>query len=157
VSRTFTRRLKKYNNESQYRNINSQPCHNNAPIPQPGDRVGQVRNAARNNRAAPNNRGAVHKVIIGSSSAPRQSTQQKQSSPFRPYSGLFATRFGPGTTEREVSSLIRNRTGYSLRPVKLRTKHDGYCSFYIECDKGRWDDLLTPDVWPTGILVKVYQ
>ena len=116
---------------------------------------GQVCNAAPNNWAAPNNRAAVHKVCP--SSAPRQCTQQKQSSPFRPYSRLFATRFGPGTTEREVLSFIQNMTRYSLRPVKLQTKHDGYCSFYIECDKGRWDDLLTPDVWPTGILVKVYQ
>ena len=71
--------------------------------------------------------------------------------------GIFITRLDQRTTPRMLQMHIKAETGLSVRAEKLRTKYSTYSSYYIRCDKKVRQDLLSPYIWPKGILFKEFE
>ncbi len=62
--------------------------------------------------------------------------------------GLFVTRLHATTSESDVNRFIRTTTNLRLSVSKLRTRHEGYTSFFIPLGREAWDHLLDPSIWP---------
>ncbi len=71
--------------------------------------------------------------------------------------GLFVTRLHATTSESDVNRFIRTTTNLRLSVSKLRTRHEGYTSFFIPLGRQAWDHWLDPTIWPEGVLVKEFQ
>lgn len=69
---------------------------------------------------------------------------------------LFATRFEEGVKRDEVEDLIKTAANIDVTCTKLRTKRAGYSSFHVLVSAEDYDKLVSPDVWPRGVLVLPY-
>ena len=71
--------------------------------------------------------------------------------------GVFVSRLHPKTSSHSIDQHIYRETGVSVSSEKLDTKYNHYSSFFIRGDKRMRDQLLHPDLWPEGTLLKPYE
>ena len=67
---------------------------------------------------------------------------------------LFVSRLLPDTTEKDMSTYLKEEVGVDAKCIKLKTKFDTYASFKIEINCEPSLDVYSPDIWPKGLLVK---
>jgi hypothetical protein len=70
--------------------------------------------------------------------------------------GVFVTRLLPKTSADNIQNYVLRQTGLKLKSIKLCTKYETYSSFHIKCEKRVFSDLLNPEIWPEGTLVKPF-
>jgi hypothetical protein len=70
--------------------------------------------------------------------------------------GVFITCMREQTTELQVRGHVLKETDINIRPEKLRTRFSGYSSFLIQCQGQVRSQLMDPDIWPPGALVKPF-
>ena len=99
--------------------------------------------------------GAGKPTTLKSSGKYTQSTSQKQSQN-KQVTGVFVTRLAPTTTTKQLFLHIKGETGTLCYPQKLPTRYGGYSSFYIPADRRTRSKIMDPDVWPPGVLVKLF-
>lgn len=71
---------------------------------------------------------------------------------------IFATRFDPTVTDKEISDYIQKEIniGY-LKVAQLKTKFDTYASFHIAVAEKDYNDIFNPMFWPEGVLINHYR
>ena len=70
---------------------------------------------------------------------------------------LFISRLSPTSTPEDIESFIRSSFNVSqLRSEKLKTRHDGYSSFRVDMFVTDSTDVLSPDNWPDGVLIRKF-
>lgn len=92
----------------------------------------------------------------GSHSLKAVTGRHEQPQTQRQCTGLFVSRLKPKTTCDHVINHVWNVTGYDVDVERLRTRYEGYCSFFIRCNKSMRGNLLQPDLWPKDTLVKPF-
>ena len=70
--------------------------------------------------------------------------------------GVFLSRLDPETTEEMVKDHISRCSDLKVEVKKIVTKYDTYSSFFIGTDYKHVKNLLAPDIWPQGALIKRY-
>jgi hypothetical protein len=70
--------------------------------------------------------------------------------------GIFISRLVNRVTEEQVKRHILKETGILTRPEKLPTKFNSYSSFLVQCSPKIRSQLLNPDIWPRGALIKPF-
>lgn len=105
-----------------------------------------------------------HLLVVGSGvgSSSIKAVPPRQPRPKMPWynrkiTGVFATRFRPRTSSKQIESHIKQHTGLDIWVQKLETKYADYCSFYLRAyERNVQEALLCADIWPEGILLKPY-
>ena len=103
-------------------------------------------------------------VVIGTGigagqlhAVPQKNAGHGRSAVNKTVTGVFATRFLPRTTSKQIERHIKQNTGLDIWVQKLITKYDDYCSFYLRArDRNTQSTLMSPDLWAKGILLKPY-
>ena len=103
-------------------------------------------------------------VVIGTgvsagqlNAVPQRSASHEHSRVNKTVTGVFATRFLPRTTSKQIEQHIKQNTGLDIWVQKLITKYEDYCSFYLRArDRKTQSLLMSADLWAKGILLKPY-
>ena len=66
--------------------------------------------------------------------------------------GLFVSRLAPSTSASALRRHIKDSCDVTVTCVSIKTKFDSYCSFRVFAE-ANVERLLTPSVWPSGVLV----
>ena len=69
--------------------------------------------------------------------------------------GLFDSRLAPSTSASALRRHIKDSCDVTVTCVSIKTKFDSYCSFRVFAE-ANLERLLTPSVWPSGILVREF-
>lgn len=73
--------------------------------------------------------------------------------------GLFATRFNPSVTIKEIEDYVRSSVPLltTIKFTRLTTKFDSYASYHVEVNDKDFQFVNNPLIWPGGILVKEFR
>lgn len=111
-------------------------------------------------------------VAAGAASGPSSETQQTRSTANRTVIGsrstgpikavavvkrlsIFMSRLPPGTGEEAVKAYAMEQTGaVNVIASKLQTKYDGYESYRLDIINPSCDDVLEPELWAQGLVVR---
>ena len=69
--------------------------------------------------------------------------------------GLFVSRLAPSTSASALRRHIKDSCDVTVTCVSIKTKFDSYCSFRVFAE-ANLERLLTPSVWPSGVLVREF-
>jgi hypothetical protein len=69
---------------------------------------------------------------------------------------VFISRIDPNCDGVQFSSYIRDKTNIECRVFKIKTKHHSYASFVVETSDFYVDNLMIPELWPKGVLVRKF-
>ena len=69
--------------------------------------------------------------------------------------GLFISRLAPNTSASALRRHIKDSCDVTVTCAAIKTKFDSYCSFRVFAD-ANLERLLTPSVWPSGVLVREF-
>jgi hypothetical protein len=69
---------------------------------------------------------------------------------------VFVTGLNPETSEEDMESYLKDELNIQAKCHKLKTRYDTYASFKIEAQCSSDTDILNPDMWPKGLLVKPF-
>ena len=69
--------------------------------------------------------------------------------------GLFVSRLAPITSASALRRHIKDSCDVTVTCVSIKTKFDSYCSFRVFAE-ANLERLLTPSVWPSGVLVREF-
>ena len=69
--------------------------------------------------------------------------------------GLFVSRLAPSTSASALRRHIKDSCDVTVTCVSIETKFDSYCSFRVFAE-ANLERLLTPSVWPSGVLVREF-
>ena len=69
--------------------------------------------------------------------------------------GLFVSRLAPSTSASALRRHIKDSCDVTVTCVSIKTKFDSYCSFRVFAG-ANLERLLTPSVWPSGVLVREF-
>ena len=110
-------------------------------------------NPTDNRYAAPIiGRGRSSKILAAkkSTSTAKGTTENRQV-------GLFVTRLATKTRAADVAAHVSLETGLTVKCEPIKTKYDGYRSFYVKLSPHDQHMLLNANLWPKGVLVKAYR
>ena len=93
---------------------------------------------------------ANDQVIIGQGTNGRNQSSTKRRKPV----GVFVSRLHPQTTAADVDAHLRDESGHIVKSERLATKCDTYASFCVRCGDAIAQNLLDPNFWPKGTMVK---
>ena len=71
--------------------------------------------------------------------------------------GLFVTRLATKTRAADVAAHVSLETGLTVKCEPIKTKYDGYRSFFVKLSTHDQRMLLNANLWPKGVLVKAYR
>ena len=71
--------------------------------------------------------------------------------------GLFVTRLATKTRAADVAAHVSLETGLTVKCEPIKTKYDGYRSFFVKLSTHDQRLLLNANLWPKGVLVKAYR
>jgi hypothetical protein len=77
-------------------------------------------------------------------------------SPNRVCIGVFVSRLASNTPADQVERYINSSCGIKLRVEKLHTRFASYSSFLVRCEGRKRSDLMNPDIWPNGALIRPF-
>jgi hypothetical protein len=69
---------------------------------------------------------------------------------------VFVSRVDPKCSGEQIYELIQKRANIECRVFKMKTKFDTYASFVIETQEFYVDNLLIPELWPKGLMVRKF-
>ena len=97
-------------------------------------------------------RGRSSKILAAkkSTSTTKGTTENRQV-------GLFVTRLATKTRAADVAAHVSLETGLTVKCEPIKTKYDGYRSFYVKLSPHDQHMLLNANLWPKGVLVKAYR
>ena len=84
----------------------------------------------------------------GIQAAPRRGRESRKG-------GLFISRLAPSTSASALRRHIKDSCDVTVTCAAIKTKFDSYCSFRVFAD-ANLERLLTPSVWPSGVLVREF-
>ena len=120
--------------------------------------VAGVRSATQYHDKSPYARRSLDKNFTGvRSTIDNNLPRHRRFSGNKNVTGVFATRLHPSTTIRQIKMLIKSATGRDCSPETLRTRHEGYSSFYIHANHVMRTDILDSSIWPHGTLIKPFR
>ena len=105
-------------------------------------------NPTDNRYAAPIiGRGRSSKILAAkkSTSTTKGTTENRQM-------GLFVTRLATKTRAADVAAHVSLETGLTVKCEPIKTKYDGYRSFYVKLSPHDQHMLLNANLWPKGVL-----
>ena len=70
------------------------------------------------------------------------------------FASVFVTRFAPDTSAEDVKSYVESNLKVKVKCEKLNTKYDTDTSFKVEGNMQNPGDLMNPEAWPEGILIR---
>ena len=70
--------------------------------------------------------------------------------------GIFVSRLHPNTTKSQVKEHIFKKLDFPIETEKLQTKFETYASFLVKVKFDHLQNLLVPDIWPQGALIRKY-
>ena len=106
------------------------------------------------------NRSREQGVVVGNGSgfqirASRKSPDRSTLSSRR-CTGVFVTRLDRSTTHSDIQRHIQRETGLHVTCQPLATKYDTYRSFHVQAPQRDHQKLLSPGLWPKGIIVRPF-
>ena len=69
---------------------------------------------------------------------------------------LFVSRLGPNVTAAAVQEFCQAILCEDCEVSKLKTKYDSYSSFKVTCNMWKRAEILNPDSWETGVLIRPF-
>ena len=66
------------------------------------------------------------------------------------------SRLGPNVTAAAVKEFCQVILCEECEVSKLKTNHDSYSSFKITCSMWKKADILNPDSWESGVLIRQF-
>jgi hypothetical protein len=69
---------------------------------------------------------------------------------------IFVSRVDPEWDEEEFCRFIQNKTNIECKVFAIKTKFDSYLSFVIEAEEFYSENLLIPELWPKGLIVRKF-
>jgi hypothetical protein len=98
-------------------------------------------------------RNEIRRLIIGTN----KSSSIKSVPPAEKPARVFVSRFEQSTDGKQLHTFVLDKTNIDCRVFKMKTRFDTYSSFVFELPEFYSGCLLSPDLWPEGILVKRYR
>lgn len=106
--------------------------------------------SAAGNGTAPTRIPAPRAAVIGS----RKTDRIKAVAAVKRFS-LFMSRLPPGTGEDAVKTYAKEQTGAEeVNVTQLKTKFDSYESYRIDIINPKGGDILDPELWASGLVVR---
>jgi len=70
---------------------------------------------------------------------------------------LFISRLAPEVEKEELVGFLKSNLGSEIKCEEWKTKYEGYKSFKVGLSESQIKNALNPDLWPNGVLVKIFR